>query len=41
MEELTLDKFEEASEIVKEVNTGDKAGLQRIFQCSRPETKYI
>ena len=27
-EMLTLDRFEEASEIVKKSNTGNKAGLQ-------------
>ena len=27
-EMLTLDRFEEASEIVKKSNTGDKAGIQ-------------
>ena len=31
MEELTLEKFEEASEIVKRGHSGDKADLQRIF----------
>ena len=31
MQELSLEKFEEASEIVKKVTQGDKADLQRIF----------
>ena len=31
MQELSLEKFEEASEIVKKGDTGDKADLQRIF----------
>ena len=38
---LTLDKFEEASEKVKEVTLGDKAGIQRLLECSRPATRYI
>ena len=34
---LTLDKFEEAAEIVKESNPGDEAGIQRLFQ--QPDRK--
>ena len=43
MEAMTLDKFEEAYEVVKEVCFGDEACVQRLFQCtdreqSLPET---
>ena len=31
---LTLEKFEEASEIVKKVTPGYQAGVQRLFQCT-------
>ena len=31
---LTLEKFEEASEVVKTGYDSDKAGVQRISECS-------
>ena len=38
---LTLESFEQAAEIVKQVTSGNKAGIQRIISVSRQEIRFI